>query len=191
MVWGKPCGDGSTAGHIEFTALKFYVSDIRFFNGEKPVASHGGIYLADLETPGSLRIDCGQAIPPFDRVAFHLGIDSLTNTSGVMGGDLDPIKGMYWTWQSGYVYFKIEGTSGPGPDQNRPFTFHIGGYRHPSGALQEIRLDAHGGGDITVDIALDALPVLTDPGAVREIMSPGPKAREMAVWFASVFKTTP
>jgi hypothetical protein len=35
----------------------------------------------------------------YDQIQFQLGIDSLTNVSGAMGGDLDPTKGMYWTWQ--------------------------------------------------------------------------------------------
>jgi hypothetical protein len=49
----------------------------------------------------------------FDAIQFNLGLDSLTNVSGALGGDLDPTKGMYWTWQNGYVNFKLQGSFRP------------------------------------------------------------------------------
>ena len=76
-----------------------------------------------------------------DKIKFNLGIDSLTNVSGVMGGDLDPTKGMYWTWQSGYINFKMEGSSAVCPTRNHEFQFHIGGYQDPFYAMQTLELE--------------------------------------------------
>lgn len=56
-----------------------------------------------------------------------LGVDSALNYDGVHGGDLDPIHGMYWTWQTGYIHCKIEGIfelSG----KRVPLEFHLGGF---------------------------------------------------------------
>ena len=41
---------------------------------------------------------------------------------------------MYWTWQSGYINFKIEGES------NQPFTYHIGGYHKPFNTYRKVTL---------------------------------------------------
>ncbi|MFT4599180.1 MAG: hypothetical protein ACI9WM_001432, partial [Arenicella sp.] len=49
--------------------------------------------------------------------------------------DLDPIHGMYWTWQSGYINTKIEGSRG-----DEKFTYHLGGYSFPYNASQEVML---------------------------------------------------
>jgi len=38
-------------------------------------------------------------------------VDSLANVSGAMSNDLDATKGMYWSWQSGFINLKIEGKS--------------------------------------------------------------------------------
>src|SRR4051812_23111805 len=44
-------------------------------------------------------------------IYFLLGVDSTINTTGVQTGDLDPAKGMYWVWNTGYIMAKLEGTS--------------------------------------------------------------------------------
>ena len=50
-------------------------------------------------------------------------------------GVLDPASsmdnGMYWTWNSGYIFFKMEGSSPAAPADptgNRKFRYHIGGF---------------------------------------------------------------
>jgi hypothetical protein len=55
-----------------------------------------------------------------------------------MGGDLDPTKGMYWAWQSGYVNFKMEGKSPTCPTWKHKFQLHLGGYLAPFNALQTL-----------------------------------------------------
>jgi hypothetical protein len=44
-------------------------------------------------------------------IRFLLGVDSARNVSGIQTGALDPARGMFWTWNSGYVMAKIEGSS--------------------------------------------------------------------------------
>ena len=97
-------------------------------------------------------------LPPdltYDQLAFDIGIDSITNVSGAMGGDLDPTKGMYWTWQSGYINFKLEGTSPDCPARKNEFQFHLGGYAYPNASVQKIALTATGQGNINVQMNLD------------------------------------
>ena len=76
----------------------------------------------------------------FNTIAFNLGIDSITNVSGAQGGDLDPTKGMYWAWQSGFINIKLQGTSNSCPPPKNEFEFHLGGYQYPFNSLQTIIL---------------------------------------------------
>jgi hypothetical protein len=57
-----------------------------------------------------------------------------------MAGDLDPIKGMYWAWQSGYINMKIEGKSSSCRTRKNEFQFHIGGYLSPYYAMRKVAL---------------------------------------------------
>ena len=98
---------------LQFSTLKFYISEVQFLNHEKVVWKEKNSYHlvdATLEASLKLALDCPADLL-FNKVQFQLGIDSVTNVSGVMGGDLDPSKGMYWAWQSGYINFKLEGNS--------------------------------------------------------------------------------
>ncbi len=77
----------------------------------------------------------------FKSLSFTIGVDSLYNVSGVQTGDLDPVKGMFWTWNSGYIMAKLEGTSPVSSQPNNNFEFHIGGYKAGQNTVQKIILD--------------------------------------------------
>jgi hypothetical protein len=73
----------------------------------------------------------------YTSVAFTIGVDSARCTADLSKrtGVLDPAKGgegMYWAWNSGYIFMKIEGTSpSVARSQGQPngeFFFHIGGF---------------------------------------------------------------
>jgi hypothetical protein len=77
----------------------------------------------------------------YTQVSFVLGVDSLRNTMRLdkRTGILDPTvgnnegAGMYWGWNSGYIFFKMEGNSSvlttkEDPTGNQQFKYHIGGF---------------------------------------------------------------
>ena len=72
----------------------------------------------------------------YKTLTFTLGVDSLHNTMDISKrtGVLDPtggMDGMYWGWNSGYIFFKMEGTSPQAavdPTGIRKFRYHIGGF---------------------------------------------------------------
>ncbi len=98
---------------MRIDALKFYISNIQFFKSGRVVfKENNSFHLIDAAQSYSETLSVADSEDiRFDEVRFSIGIDSATNTAGVLGGDLDPTKGMYWTWQSGYINFKLEGTS--------------------------------------------------------------------------------
>lgn len=45
----------------------------------------------------------------YTSLQFSVGIDSMRNHTGLQEDDLDPLHGMIWTWNTGYIFFKHEG----------------------------------------------------------------------------------
>ena len=80
--------------------IKFYISDPLIFKNDSLFESPAKRYhLVDLNNPESLILQT--KAEDFDEIQFNIGIDKQTNLDGVRGGDLDPLKGMYWTWNTG------------------------------------------------------------------------------------------
>ncbi|RTQ45115.1 hypothetical protein EJV47_26455 [Hymenobacter gummosus] len=76
---------------------------------------------------------------------YHLidvGVDNAANVAGVQGSGLDPARGMYWAWHSGYVNAKLEGTSPTCPGPRHKFEWHISGYQQPYSSLRRVELAA-------------------------------------------------
>lgn len=131
---------------LKINVLKYYISNLRLYSKGAIVAIHTDkARLIDASDAGTLSLffPLNKNIV-YDEIRFDLGIDSTTNVSGVMGGDLDPTKGMYWTWQSGYINFKLEGHSNLCTNPKKEFAYHIGGYTPPNLCLQEVSLKTKG-----------------------------------------------
>lgn len=174
---------------IEISSIRFYCSNIIFVkDGKKVWEEKRSYHLIDIADKKSskLNIPVPQNIN-YDEVKFNLGIDSLTNEMGAMGGDLDPTKGMYWAWNSGYINFKLEGKSSKCKTRNNEFQFHIGGYSFPYNTLQVIKLPVNNATNITID--LDVTKFLSSINLAEEnrIMSPSAKALVMAQSIANSF----
>ena len=78
-----------------------------------------------------------------------LGVDSVRNVSGAQTGGLDPAKGMFWTWSSGYIFFKLEGSSPKSGDVQKNLTYHIGGFQGPYKAQRNFTFDF---GSVTANV---------------------------------------
>lgn len=174
---------------ITITACKFYVSGIEFISQGKSIWKEtNSFHLIDMEAPGSLRISGLTPPKAFDAVRFNLGIDSATNVSGAMGGDLDPASGMYWSWQSGYINFKLEGQSRRCQTRHHEFTFHLGGYLPPDLALQTITLPIAAKQEINIVADLGQWMQTIDLARQNHLMSPGPEAVRLMKVAAEIFK---
>jgi len=179
---------------IEISALKFYISGLELYRQGKLVWKEKDSYhLIDASDEKSLSIP--MIIPnktDYDRLAFNLGIDSATNVTGVQGGDLDPMRGMYWTWQSGYINFKLEGTSPLCNTRHHAFEFHIGGYRYPYNTLQPLSFPVSKSVAMDVYLRLNELFSALNLARTNQIMTPGKDAffisKELKKYFNSVLE---
>lgn len=175
---------------IEFSTLKWYISGVEFLRNDTIVfAEPNSYHLLDVSDEHLPHIPLSH-LPSghFTHVRFYLGIDSATTTSGALGGDLDPTRGMFWTWQSGYIHTKIEGKSSRSTGRNREFEFHLGGYRTPYNSLQTIILPLPSLREIS--LTMDVLKWIQsiDLASVHHIMSPGEQAVLLSQQFSSIFQ---
>lgn len=106
----------NTGGSFQIDKLKFYLKDINADN----------MYLVDLEKDTSYNLLSSNSI-----VQIQLGTDSAINAAGVLSGPYDPLEGMYWAWNSGYINFKCEGIYTDSDAVKHPFSYHLGGYQAP------------------------------------------------------------
>lgn len=116
-----------------FSAFKFFISNIILVKEDNStytvpesyhlvntaISQKQNIYLTDIPFGN------------YKSIRFMLGIDSTRNRSGAQTGALDPSGeaiDMFWTWNSGYIMMKIEGTSPQSGDPNKNIAYHLGGY---------------------------------------------------------------
>jgi hypothetical protein len=72
----------------------------------------------------------------YSGIEFTIGVDSLRSVSdmakrkGILDKDSGPTneEGMYWDWNPGYIFLKLEGESDSATSANGKFYYHIGGF---------------------------------------------------------------
>ena len=75
------------------------------------------------------------------KMKFLLGVDSARNVSGAQTGALDPMHGMFWDWQTGYIMAKLEGNSPQANTNDKSIIFHTGGFGGNLNVLREVTLE--------------------------------------------------
>jgi hypothetical protein len=166
---------------LQFETFRFYVSNLKFIlNDNSEIVEDNSYHLIDIDEPSSQLISISKkSNKQIKRVVFSLGIDSTASVSGALSGDLDPTKGMYWAWQSGYINFKIEGKSSSCKTRNNAFQFHVGGYLKPNYAIRTIELNTKNSNfEVVIDLA--QLFNQIKLSEINSIMIPGSKASDIA-----------
>ncbi|MBK8367200.1 MAG: hypothetical protein IPL10_07215 [Bacteroidetes bacterium] len=170
----------NTTDSIQITALRFYISKIELFEKNKSVwIDSVQFHLIDAFNEKTLLVNIPSNIC-YSKLKFNFGIDSTTNVSGAMGGDLDPTKGMYWTWQSGYINFKLEGTSNICKTRHNEFQFHLGGYQQPFNSVQTVFIEITSKSTIEININLLKIFQKINLAQQHHIMSPGQEAMDFS-----------
>ena len=126
-----------------FTISKFnyYIGQIHLTksDGKEVVLEDYYFISEDEEKTASKKINLDK-IPPgeYSSMSFIIGVDSLHNCSGAQSGDLDPINAMFWTWNTGYIFMKLEGKSKFSTATGNNLEYHIGGYKQPTNSIRKI-----------------------------------------------------
>lgn len=126
---------------FQVTKFSYYISNIKFHNRNGSVyAVPESYHLLQQEDPGSLRFTLDNiAAGNYASISFLIGVDSIRNVSGAQTGALDPVHGMFWDWNTGYIMAKFEANS-PQSSQNRKLIYHIGGFSGEFNPIKQVNL---------------------------------------------------
>jgi hypothetical protein len=127
----------NTSGET-YTISKFdyFISNIKLKNenGTEYIVPKDSSYFLLMESDPEQVIEL-RNIPAgnYSAITFTIGVDSLKCTAPVdqRTGTLDPATtaaGMYWAWNSGYIFLKMEGSSEASTIPDKNFYYHIGGF---------------------------------------------------------------
>lgn len=121
--------------------FKYYIGQIQLKQANGKTFHSNSYFLINEDEQESKHIQL-ENVPygNYTSISFLLGVDSLSNCSGAQSGALDPINGMFWAWNSGYIFLKLEGTSTASPHPAKIIEYHIGGYKQPSQCIRTIQL---------------------------------------------------
>lgn len=147
-------GNYTNANGDQYTVSRFryYLSNFRFrktdgtyYTVPSDVNTDFGYFLIDEDNASSKNISIpGIPAGDYDAVEFLIGIDSLRNCSGAQVGALDPANGMFWSWNSGYIFMMFEGNSPQSTAAGNALIFHAGGFKDPANNIKKVTLTFNG-----------------------------------------------
>lgn len=153
VVGGQPLQLGkdlvlADGDQLSVDKLRYYLSNFRL---RRPDGSWSAADKSDQDARGYFLVDESQAASKIFDVAgftageyqgieFLVGVDAARNAAGAQTGALDPALGMFWTWNSGYIFFKLEGHSPQSGASGNRVTYHVGGSREPADNRRTIYL---------------------------------------------------
>lgn len=191
----------STGEQFTINKLKYYISNVQLLKGtDVAYTMPESYFLVDESNQASTKCTIPN-VPPdtYTGVRFMLGVDSTRNVSGSQTGALDQGNDMFWTWNSGYIFYKLEGTSPAAPGG---IVYHIGGFRdgNNTNAIRNITIN-FGAKNLVVDgtkeaeihLLADVLKIFNGGPHVVSIadvsfqMAPGGNALKIADNYAQMF----
>lgn len=168
---------------FNISQLQYFISNIilrRTDGKDYAIHQDDSYFLVQENKPATQQIKLMVPNGDYNQLTFVVGVDSLRNTMNISKrtGVLDPASsmdnGMYWSWNSGYIFLKMEGESPAAPADptgNRKFRFHIGGFGGYSAPtinnIKSVTLDlpasgivkARKGRKATISVSADILKV--------------------------------
>jgi hypothetical protein len=154
--------------------FKYYVGNFHLFTKDGKEYISKGYHLLKADDVESRHFTL-TTIPDgdYESMSFTLGVDSIDNCSGAQSGALDPANGMFWAWNSGYIFMKLEGKAKTSNSSGHIFEYHIGGYKQPNNCIRTVKLDLknnplkiRSGESGILTIKTDALEILKTPTTI-------------------------
>lgn len=125
--------------------FKYYIGQIQLKEKGGKVVQSKNYFLINEDDEDSKHL-IFEKVPfgEYTSISFLLGVDSLSNCNGAQSGALDPVNAMFWAWNTGYIFLKLEGNSIASPLPAHMFEYHIGGYKNPANCVRTIQLPLTG-----------------------------------------------
>ena len=153
--------------------FRYYIGNIRLKKADGKSFFLPDYFLIDERDEDSKQITLND-VPEgnYISIEFLIGVDSLHNCSGAQEGALDPVNGMFWAWNTGYIFLKLEGQSPASKSPGTIFEYHIGGYKQPSDCIRKVTLNFKNNQVVTtatstsIFIKADVLEILKIPTTI-------------------------
>lgn len=121
---------------FSISVLQYFISNIKLKKSdgtEYVVPQDSSYFMINESDEESQSVELKVPQGDYTSLTFTVGVDSLRSTMDISKrtGVLDPANytdhGMYWGWNSGYIFLKMEGKSAVAPGDGT-FRYHIGGF---------------------------------------------------------------
>lgn len=182
---------------------KYYITNIEFKTANGFVYKETESYHLINQADASSHTFTVNGVPKGDytSITFLIGVDKDRNTSGAQTGALDPANGMFWTWSSGYIMSKLEGTSPQSSDMSKKITYHIAGFSGVNNVLRSPTLTFTTNAIVSktqhskININCDVLewfkaPNLISFSTVNNVTTVSPEAKQIADNYVDMFSVT-
>lgn len=118
----------------------------------------------------------------YTEISFVISVDSARtvasadNRKGILDEYAPEHAGMSWSWLSGYVFMKLEGTSPvikPNSAGKNAFEIHVGGFKGVANNLRTVTLPLNGKATVrrdigpTIHLVADLLKVFDGPNKIK------------------------
>jgi len=120
--------------------LLYYLSNLYFLNeNDVYIRVLSDDYFLVNQSHGDfleyVRLPYGQ----YKGLKMIIGVDSARNVSGIQNGALDPLLGMFWDWNTGYIMAMLEGESSLALGA-AGLSYHVGGFMGANSALRNVEI---------------------------------------------------
>jgi hypothetical protein len=156
----------NAAGNLySVSLLKYYVTQVVLHKKDGTTKALNNYDLIDAAKPESCKIEAGMLTEgEYDSISFNLGVDPSRNHSGNQDGDLDVSLGMFWTWNTGYIFFKHEGQYKNTANQTKALILHYA--TDPSLVKIKLPINLKIAGNKTMHLSFDLNKVYTSPNTI-------------------------
>lgn len=158
---------------FNISMFNYFISNIQLHNTDGSVYTipQNDSYFLVKESDESTQEITIDNVPEgnYNKITFTVGVDSLRNTMPISDrtGNLDPAgvaAGMYWMWNSGYIFMKMEGTAASAPldtaSNSHLFQYHIGGfggYSSPTiNNIKTVTISSSSNAEVRTDVTPEA-----------------------------------
>lgn len=182
------------------TKFDYYISNITFNGTDSSFKESESYHLLKTSDASTRLIDIS-SVPAgsYNSITLTIGVDSTRNVSGDQVGALDPANGMFWSWTSGYIMMKFEGTSPQSGNATKDVQLHTGGFSGQYNVLKTVTLSLPNTlvvnkNDTThVHITANVLQLFKTPNTIsfattNIIHMPGADAKKIADNYADMFE---
>jgi hypothetical protein len=186
---------------FKVTIFRYYISNVVLTKSDNSTYSVPNFYYKidhAISTKQNFTMS-GIPVADYKAIQFMVGVDSTHNCSGAKDGELS-VSDMFWSWSTGYIFAKMEGTSPKSTATGKILNFHIGGFTTPNIAMRTVNLgfgtsvaSVDGTGTPEVHLKSDLAKWFYGPGGtidfatMNTVISPGANAKKIADNYAASF----